>query len=150
MRSIKSNKYILLVLLGLLILITGCSKKYIADGPSMAPTINEGDTMIVDTGNDLNIDVDDLIILKIDDKKFVKRVVAVEGDTIKSDENAIIINDKRYETFMLGDMNYPMELTKDEFYVLGDNIDNSIDSRMFGVIKRTEIVGKIKSIKHKH
>ncbi len=116
----------------------------------MAPTINEGDTMIVDTGNDLNIDVDDLIILKIDDKKFVKRVVAVEGDTIKSDENAIIINDKRYETFMLGDMNYPMELTKDEFYVLGDNIDNSIDSRMFGVIKRTEIVGKIKSIKHKH
>ncbi|MFC5405886.1 S26 family signal peptidase [Cohnella soli] len=41
-----------------------------------------------------------------------------------------------------------MQLTKNEYYVIGDNVDNSNDSRVYGPIKFNQMIGKVTKILH--
>ncbi len=103
--------------------------------------------MIVDTSSDLDIERADLVIVAANDKQYVKRVVGVAGDVIeKTTRDSITIHDKKYESVIWGDVQYPIHLAEDEFFVLGDNLNNSLDSRSFGVVTREQIVGKVISI----
>ena len=118
----------------------------------------------------------DIIVFdsKVSEKKLVKRVVGVPGDIISMDNNTISINGKKlsYQNVssdgemqdrienLLG-VEHSVKIRKNgsalsnfqsirvppEFYLaLGDNRDNSADSRVIGFVPRNEIVGRSKSV----
>jgi len=112
---------------------------------------------------------------KAADTRLVKRVIGLPGETVEMRDNLLIINgiEARYSnvepladtTFAIEsyfDMSHRIELTRagggrlstfgpvrvpdDCYLVLGDNRDNSADSRVYGFIPRDEIVGSAKTV----
>ena len=83
---------------------------------------------------------------------YVKRIIAVPGDTIKLTATAVYVNGKKLSepyinTLGPGNIENPdvvptLTLQKDQYWVMGDNRQDSQDSRFFGPISRSAIVGK--------
>lgn len=82
---------------------------------------------------------------------YVRRVVAVPGDTVQIKDGALYVNDELYKESTdvasmedAGIASDAVKLEKDEYFVLGDNRNNSEDSRYanIGNIKRDYIIGK--------
>lgn len=82
---------------------------------------------------------------------YVKRVVAVPGDKVQIKEGKLYVNGALYETVEYdkiadaGIAQNEIVLKTDEFFVLGDNVNNSEDSRSgnIGAINRKDIIGKV-------
>ncbi|OYV59275.1 MAG: signal peptidase I [Actinobacteria bacterium 21-73-9] len=79
---------------------------------------------------------------------LVKRVVALPGDTIASIGNRIYVNDQllKEEWTHNEPLGRPIPTTvvpKGDYYVLGDNHPNSCDSRYWGFVPRSAIIGKV-------
>ncbi|HEX2059010.1 MAG TPA: signal peptidase I [Actinomycetota bacterium] len=77
---------------------------------------------------------------------FIKRVMAVEGDTIEGREGSVYVNGEVVEEPYLTEGTEtspfgPVEVPKDMIFVMGDNRGNSDDSRAFGPIPVDEVVG---------
>ena len=126
----------------------------VVDGDSMNQTLIDGDILITDmlkTPKRGEI----VVFNHNENETFIKRVIAVPGDTIKNDDNGNVWLKKAGETsFNLLEENYLVqgtktelkfyfELKEDEFFVLGDNRGNSQDSRFFGPIKKEQITGVV-------
>jgi signal peptidase I len=80
-------------------------------------------------------------------RDFIKRVVAVGGDTIEGHGGAVYVNGGRLPEPYLGDgvrtaSFEPRMVPQGEVFVMGDNRTNSNDSRSFGPIPAHEIVGR--------
>ena len=84
---------------------------------------------------------------------MIKRVVGLPGDTIEFRDNTLYINGEVYEEdylgddvitddFSLQDIGYDV-IPEDMYLVLGDNRQNSMDGRDIGLIKKSDIIGKI-------
>ncbi len=85
---------------------------------------------------------------------FIKRIIGLPGEKVKVFDNRIeIYNEENPQGIVLDEIYLPVgrntrgtemvELGKGEYYVFGDNRDNSLDSRVFGAIKIDSIVGKV-------
>ncbi len=86
---------------------------------------------------------------------LLKRIIGLPNETLKLQPTKILINvDKDGKELVLDESKYLteqfivsndqlLELKYDEFYVLGDNRDESLDSRFFGPVKRNHIVGRV-------
>lgn len=132
----------------------------IVDGPSMQPTLENRDQMIV---NKFIYRVQepkrfDIIVFHASAKKdFIKRVIGLPGEHVAVEDGLLYINDKLVEEPFLDQDNnnfyqspfrleeLPGSFSKipdDHVLVLGDNRNNSTDSRSFGLIEMDEIVGK--------
>ena len=92
----------------------------------MSPTINNNSLILIDRFlyrlGDIN--KGDILIFKINEEEMVKRLSHLPGEKFEQKGNMI-------------------ELKKDEIYVLGDNPKESIDSRNYGPIKTSSIIGKV-------
>ena len=82
---------------------------------------------------------------------YVKRVVAVPGDTVHIKNGHLYINDTLYKDIEYdkiedaGIAENPVKLESNEFFTLGDNINNSEDSRSgnIGAVPKEDIIGKV-------
>lgn len=82
---------------------------------------------------------------------LVKRVVAVPGDSAEIRGGTLYVNDLIYDYYRdsyfkeAGILGKPQYLKENQYIVIGDNIDRSIDSRyaQVGIVERTKILGKI-------
>ena len=83
------------------------------------------------------------------DKYFVKRVIGLPGESIRYVDNTLYINDKKIDETYLKDKTDDFDLQElgydripdDCYFVLGDNRDNSSDSRVIGPVKKSQIEG---------
>lgn len=84
----------------------------------------------------------------IDEVDFIKRVIAVPGDTVDIKDGAVYVNNEKLdEPYAKGitdkyEAQVPFVVGEDEVFVLGDNRQNSRDSRHIGLIKYDRIKGK--------
>lgn len=82
---------------------------------------------------------------------YVKRVIAAGGDTIEIRENQVYVNDEPLdEPYVVGEskpqagaVRYPVTLEEGQIFVMGDNREESVDSRTFGVVGERQIKGKL-------
>lgn len=85
--------------------------------------------------------------LSTPDTALIKRVIALEGDTIEIRDNAVFINgtaiDESYLTRNVRMPDFgPLQIPPDHVFVMGDNRNQSEDSRRFGPIPESSIIGR--------
>ena len=150
-------KYALVILGVLLIVIYIVTLEQVV-GPSMSPTLKDGDIVILNKFSYKFNDIKrgDIVSLNYADTKYlIKRVIGIPGEYVEIKDNKVYIGDKilkeyylkdvEMKDFTLNDLGYDI-IPKDKYLVLGDNRGNSLDSRdqKVGLIDKKDIVGKVK------
>lgn len=162
-KVMKETISTLLYLLGVLCLtwlvITFVGQRTEVDGASMEPTLNNGDNLIVDKISYRFTDPQrfDIIVFPYQYEKdtyYIKRIIGLPGETVQIDQagniyiNGEILEENYGKEIIKADhagiAAEPVVLGKDEYFVMGDNRNNSTDSRteLVGNIKRENIVGR--------
>ena len=123
---------------------------------SMSPTLLPSDRLFVRKSvSDAANRGDILLFISPADSGslFLQRVVAFEGEAIEIKNNAIYINSKKIQSPAVQDIKYvsigeygiegkPYVVPKNSVFVLGDNSNKSWDSRFFGAVPKSDVVGK--------
>lgn len=120
-------------------------------GDSMYPSLHDGDIVFYRRHNSEYRQGDVVAILRPNGEEYVKRVVALAGDTVNIQNGEVYVNGQLVETkealgktnAMSEDVSYPLVVGDKEVFVLGDNREISKDSREFGPVKVADIKGKI-------
>lgn len=73
----------------------------------------------------------------------IKRILGVPGDEVEIKDNTLYINGDKISNSELTLKDQKYTLLEDEYFVQGDNINDSYDSRMHGPISSSDIYGKI-------
>ena len=160
MRELLNTAIYLLCVLGAVwLVITFVGQRTEVEGASMENTLHNGDNLIVDKLSYRFHDPErfDIIVFPFqfqDNTYYIKRIIGLPGETVQiMDDVSIYINGEKLEENYgmevikpetIGRAAEPIELGDDEYFVMGDNRNNSSDSRtdMVGNIKRENIIGK--------
>lgn len=160
MRELLNTAIYLLCVLGAVwLVITFVGQRTEVEGASMENTLHNGDNLIVDKLSYRFHDPErfDIIVFPFqfqNNTYYIKRIIGLPGETVQiMDDGSIYINGEKLEENYgmevikpetIGRAAEPIELGDDEYFVMGDNRNNSSDSRtdMVGNIKRENIIGK--------
>ncbi|HON76847.1 MAG TPA: signal peptidase I [Spirochaetota bacterium] len=132
---------------------------YTVSDNSMLPNLREGDSVYCIKHTTPK--VGDIVLFESPvepDKVLLKRVIAGEGDTVEIKDSVVLINGRNAAfswkiidrdsrifpmSFSYRD-NYPIiKLKRRQLFLLGDNIDHSMDSRFFGPINIESVIGRL-------
>ena len=134
------------------VLLLACSVQPVSvEGKAMMPSFNNGDKILVDKNlKDLKRgEVITFLYPKDRTKSYIKRIIGLPGETIEIREGKTYINgqvlDEPYvaETLNQSKPSFPPRKVPDyQYFVMGDNRDNSSDSRYWGMLDEKLITGK--------
>ncbi|MCT6892603.1 MAG: signal peptidase I [Bombilactobacillus mellifer] len=173
-----TNFFQTMVLFGIVLIISQLLLTYvlgneIVNGPSMEPTLYEGQKLL--SVKNFKVKRNDIVVLKAPDKidtLYIKRVIGLPGDKVASKNDILYINDKPIKqpyltkeikqkkleqfnnTYGQSQSLYTNDFTlkslfdvdrvpKGEYLVMGDNRPISHDGRSFGFVKRNSLSGKV-------
>jgi signal peptidase I len=122
----------------------------------MLPLLGPGDRIFVDESDKArsNLHDGDVIVLRHNDGAVVKRILAMQGETIYGDHRKVFRDGKQLEEPYLAPATgeeievlatfSPRKIGAGEVFVMGDNRDISADSRLdeYGTVHLTDVVGK--------
>ncbi len=149
--------YLLLVFCAAYLIVTYVGQRTQVSGSSMETTLSDGDHLIVDKISYRFEDPErfDIIVFPYQydtDTYYIKRIIGMPGETVQIDESGTIYVDgealeEAYGREVIqspGRANNPILLGDDEYFVMGDNRNNSSDSRdpSVGNIHRKDIIGR--------
>ena len=127
-------------------------------GASMEPNFYDHEYLIIDEISFRFRDPErgEIIVFRYPrdpDQYFIKRVVGMPGETIEINNNRVVVYNNEFpngtelqEEYLNGETTFGKEkvtLGENEYYVLGDNRDSSLDSRSFGALERNEVIGRV-------
>ncbi len=152
-------KLFLLVLLLSVLLTQFVIQRNTVKGPSMLPTLHDGDELFVEKVSRYFGAIDRFDIITIDTKgldhepnRVIKRVVGLPGETVEITEGHVYINGEMLDEYYLAEnittrvynpQYAKVTLGDGEYYCLGDNRNNSNDSRAFGPVPQNNILGNL-------
>lgn len=152
---IKDFTVYFVIIVGLILTI-----KYVVSleqvvGPSMQPNYKSGDLLLLNkiSYRFRNPRMFEVVVISNDETKYmIKRIIGLPGDSIEYKDNKLYINGevtKEYfdtegitNDFSLSELEYDV-IPDDYYFVMGDNRENSLDSRYYGLIKKDQILGKV-------
>lgn len=149
--------YLLLVFCAAYLIITYVGQRTQVSGSSMETTLSDGDHLIVDKISYRFDDPErfDIIVFPFQydtDTYYIKRIIGMPGETVQIDDGGNIYIDgevleENYGREVIqspGRAVDPIQLGDDEYFVMGDNRNNSSDSRdpSVGNIHRKDIIGR--------
>lgn len=121
-------------------------------GKDMEPTLHEGDRILV-TKRVEQLRRGDIVIFRHPadpSKSFIKRVVGLPGELIEISDGKVLVNGQSLqENYLDSQLNtFPYKgiatrIPEGKYYVMGDNRDNSNDSRFWGPLSRELIQSKV-------
>ena len=155
----------LVLLVVMVVVLRNVMGTVLVKGSSMEPNFNHGDLVFI---NKLSTsvgspDYGDVVICKLDEgagyENIIKRVIGLPGDEINIVENEedeevydLYVNGKYIEEDFLGEpmmtdgnIEYPFEVPENSYFVMGDNRNESLDSRKesVGAIHKDQLMGKV-------
>jgi signal peptidase I len=167
MKKIHYRKFLPVVIFAIAIAIifrTVLFASYVVDGESMEPTLFDGNLLMVNkvVYNLEDVDRFDVIVFHANQQDdYVKRVIGLPGDKIEYKDDKLYINGKYIEEkflepyrnvnsnepftedFTLEEITGNAEVPEGKLFVMGDNREDSLDSRSFGFISQKQLVGKV-------
>ena len=121
------------------------------EGTSMEPTLHNGDIVLL--MKTTRFERGDLCGFTWNNKLLIKRVIGVPGDWIEIDtDGTIYLNGEKLDepyvqqkAFGECDLEFPFQVPQEQYFVVGDMRESSIDSRntLIGCIPKDQIVGKV-------
>lgn len=147
MKIIKELIPYLIIILVVVTFRTFIVTPIMVSGESMVPTLEGGELMLLKK-YDTDYERFDIVVVNknVEGDNLIKRVIGLPGETIRYKNSHLYINDKIVEDiYAYGDTNNFQEITlgDDEYFLMGDNREISLDSRALGVIKTEEIEGTV-------
>lgn len=118
------------------------------DGHSMDPTLKDGEILLLKK-YDKNYNRFDIVVIDYQGSKLIKRVIGLSGEHIRYENDALYVNGTKVEEnfidtttsyFDIKNMNYEV-IPENYYFVVGDNRNNSTDSRIIGLIHKNNILG---------
>ena len=124
------------------------------NGISMDSTLKDGDIMLLNKLQYKRYGVKrgDIVVIKNRGSHIIKRIIGLPGDNIKVEDNILYINGKEYKedyldkgtvtnNFSLEELFDTDKVPEGTYFVMGDNRDDSLDSRILGFIDEDDIEG---------
>lgn len=149
---LKDAKKFLLLLAVLFIVFHRIIGFSFVKGDSMLPTLEEGN-LVLYTRIHPEYRRGDVVSVRIPSGEYyVKRIIAVEGDTVELKDGKVYLNGEALsEPYAAGEtweqaagvVRYPYTVLEGQVFVVGDNRAVSMDSRNFGAVGERQIKGKI-------
>src|SRR5699024_2474340 len=148
---VEWGKSILIAIIVVFLLNTFVFATSIVDGDSMDPTLEDGERVIFNKFIYLIGDPShgDIVIIQRPHKNYVKRVIALPGETVEVINHILYIDGEEANSFVSEEASLhtgnfgPVEVPEDSYFVMGDNRAISKDSRNgLGFIDGEDIIGK--------
>ena len=151
-KALRGTVYVLTIVAAVAVLIATLVLPVLQiEGTSMEPTLSNGDIVLLT--NTTRFDRGDLCGFTWNNKLLIKRVIGLPGDWIEIDtDGTIYLNGEKLEEpyverKALGecDLEFPFQVPQEQYFVVGDMRESSIDSRntVIGCIPKDQIVGKV-------
>ena len=151
-KALRGTVYVLTIVAAVAVLIATLILPVLQiEGTSMEPTLSNGDIVLLTKTT--RFDREDLCGFTWNNKLLIKRVIGLPGDWIEidTDGNIYLNGDKLDEPYVqqkaLGecDLEFPFQVPQEQYFVVGDMRESSIDSRnsLIGCIEKDQIVGKV-------
>jgi signal peptidase I len=144
-----------LIVVMVLALVNLLTVRLMVDGPSMEPTFYTGQFVLVSRLNYIIVPPQrgQLVVFHLpsnNDQDYLKRVIGLPSETVEMRDERLYINgqllNESYIATACDNIHCPdgiWQLGTDEYFVVGDNRNNSNDSRYFGAITRQMLVGQV-------
>jgi signal peptidase I len=128
-------------------------------GPSMLPTFESGEYIFTSkvTYKFRPMERGDVVVFrspKNPDQEYIKRIIGLPGDQVRIDTGRVYVNEKQVNESYISSTttlfeggallnNVPITVGDDELFVMGDNRPHSSDSREFGPIQTSSLIGQV-------
>ena len=151
-KALGGTLYVLTIVAAIAVLIATLVLPVLQiEGTSMEPTLVNGDIVLL--AKTTNFDRGELCGFSWNNKLLIKRVIGIPGDWIEIDtDGTVYLNGERLdepyaEQLAVGecDLEFPFQVPQEQYFVLGDMRESSIDSRntLIGCVAKDQILGRV-------
>ena len=151
-KALSGTIYVLTIVAAVAVLIATLVLPVLQiEGTSMEPTLVNGDIVLLTKTT--SFDRGELCGFSWNNKLLIKRVIGIPGDWIEiNTDGTVYLNGEKLEEpyaqqLAMGecDLDFPFQVPQEQYFVLGDMRESSIDSRntLIGCVEKDQIVGKV-------